>query len=117
MNESGRKWDKNQNHRQNESAGSVKRLCVVMMNGFELIGDLIESPSGCVTLNRPFLLQRQGPNLNLVDMMKIGVLKGESIELNMNNHLWVGEPSEAVEKVYKMQRSGLVLQGTLAANQ
>jgi hypothetical protein len=86
-----------------------KRLCVVMMNGFELIGDLYNDGR----LERPFMLQRQGPNLVLVDLMKIGVLSGDSIELNMRNHQWVGDPSEAIAKVYKAQRGGVILPHTV----
>lgn len=94
-----------------------KRLCIVMMSGFELIGDLSVSPSGdSGLLEYPFLLQRQGQNLGLLDMMKIGVLSGKSIELNMRAHLWIGEPSAAIAKVYMAQRSGLILEG-MAVNQ
>jgi hypothetical protein len=110
MNESGRKWDRNQTPR--HSTAPDKRLCVVMMNGFELIGDLCDSGR----LERPFLLQRQGVNLALVDMMKIGVLSGDSIMLNMEAHLWIGEPSEAIAKIYRAQRSGLILDNA-AVNQ
>jgi hypothetical protein len=87
----------------------TKRLCVVMMNGFELIGDLCNDGR----LERPFMLQRQGPNIVLVDLMKVGVLSGDSIELNMRNHLWIGDPSEAIVKVYKAQRGGVILPHTV----
>ena len=64
-----------------------------MMNGFELIGDLSVSQDGnSAILERPFMLQRQGPTLVLVDMMKIGVLGGDSITLNMMACLWTGAP-------------------------
>ena len=94
-----------------------KRLCVVtMVGGTDLIGELVFCQGGAM-LERPFLLQRQGQNLGLFDMMKNGVFSGQSIELNMISCLWVAEPSEAIAKAYKAQRSGILLHGHMAANQ
>jgi hypothetical protein len=104
----------------NRSRGEAmiqKRFCVVMMaSGFEMVGDLNPETG---KMERPFLVQRQpGPggtsNLVLIDMLKIGVIAGNSITLNMNQHLWTGDVSEPISKAYKAARGGIVLPGPAA---
>jgi hypothetical protein len=97
-----------------------KRLCVVTMIGpVDLIGDLIESYQGrFAKLERPCMIQVRPPNnLVLVDMIKgNGVITGASLEINMRNVLWIGEPTQGIRSAYQANRAGLIAPGPVSNN-
>jgi hypothetical protein len=90
-----------------------KRLVVLsMIGGVDLIGELLEIP--VARLERPCVIQRQAnkpANITLFDILKGGIVAGDSIEVNLQAVLWLAEPSLQVANAYRSLRSMIIIPG------
>jgi hypothetical protein len=71
-----------------------------LKDGLDIICDCIFERDNKVVIDNPMLFELRGTNLILQYWLPVAVMKGESVEMGMENILCTMEPTEDFEEYY-----------------
>jgi hypothetical protein len=98
-------------------APPIKRICVLaMIDGMNVMGELImpdERPSA--ELRQPCILQLMNGQLGFHQILRNGLLSGDSVDVNMRAVKWISSPSPTLLGAYRAAVSGIVMPGATVA--
>jgi len=73
-----------------------------LKDGLDIICDCIFEKDNKVVIDNPMLFELRGMNLVLQYWLPMAVMKGESVEMRMDNILCTMDPTDDFEEYYSM---------------